>query len=186
MKKDFKIQYRPAKRVGDKTDPAVELTERYKRHLPEFDYLKYWRPIKYWAQRKYSINGAELDCLMFLYSEMYFDREKFEEFNNILPWDRKRFDRMMADGWIHTWREKGPRQRPLYEITERGRRAMNTVYKKLNREEISERFETSPIFYKTDASYSDKIYRNFIKKMNRQIRQERYLSREQQKKGPQK
>ena len=46
------------------------------------DYLKYWRVVRYIIKIKYGISTGELDMLLFLYSEKYFGKEKFKEFQN--------------------------------------------------------------------------------------------------------
>ena len=81
---------RRAGRPREYERPLHNIREKYDRKVPEFDFMKYWRAIRYWACRKYGITTGELDLLFFLYSEMYFDKEKFEEFNNVLPWNRNR------------------------------------------------------------------------------------------------
>ncbi len=44
------------------------------RKQPSHDYLKYWKVIKYWAKRKYSITTGELELMLFLYSEHLFNK----------------------------------------------------------------------------------------------------------------
>ena len=44
------------------------------------DYLKYWRVIRQFVKIKYELTQADLDVLLFLYSEKYFDKNKFEEY----------------------------------------------------------------------------------------------------------
>lgn len=179
------IVKRKAGRKRDKYDRVRKhIGDRYQRKYPEFDYLKYWRVIRYWATRRYNLSSAELDLLLFLRSEFCFDKEKFEEFNNLLPWNRNRLDEMIAKGWIHIWREKKGNERPLFEITGKARNALTSIYKKVSREEISELRSSSPMWH-TDCKYQDKVYRNFIKKMNLAIRQEQYHAREQSKKPDQ-
>jgi len=116
--------------------------------------------------------------LLFLYSEGYFDNERFEEYNNVLSWDVNRFRRLLDEGWIHVWREKTYNSRALYEITEKGRRAINTMYKKLNREEISMDTHTNPMF-KKDTIYTDKVMRNFIRKMNLEMKEAKRRNRQE-------
>ena len=41
------------------------------------DYLKYWRVIRYFIKSKYGLTQEDLDMLLFLKSEDYFDRDKF-------------------------------------------------------------------------------------------------------------
>lgn len=171
---------RRAGRPREYERPLHNIREKYDRKVPEFDFMKYWRAIRYWACRKYDLKTGDLDMLFFLYSEMYFDKEKFEEFNNLLPWNRNRLREMMEKGWIHIWREKKPHQRELYEITGKARIAITNIYKKINRQEISESRKTCPMWH-SNVTYADKVYRNFIKKMNLRIRQEQYHARQQQK-----
>ena len=59
------------------------------------DCLKYWRVIRYFIKQKYGLTTADLDMLLFLYSEEIFSKKKFEEFDNLLAWDGKRFDRLL-------------------------------------------------------------------------------------------
>ena len=58
------------------------------------DYLKYWRVIRYFIKAKYGITTADLDMILFLNSEIYFGKDKFKEFNNLLSWDEGRFKRL--------------------------------------------------------------------------------------------
>lgn len=170
---------RKAKRITDKYDiPIRNVRDIYDRRYPEHDYLKYWRVIRYWTLRKYGLKSQDLDMLLFLYSEGYFDNERFEEYNNVLSWDINRFRRLLDQGWIHVWREKTHNSRALYEITEKGRRAVNTMYKKLNREEISTDRHTNPMFLK-DTIYSDKVMRNFIRKMNLEMKEAKRRNRQE-------
>ena len=50
------------------------------------DYLKYWRVIRQYVKVRYGLNQADLDMLLFLYSEKYFGKDKFQEFNELLSW----------------------------------------------------------------------------------------------------
>lgn len=174
--KYMRIFKRKAKRVEDKLlVPVDAVRKRYERRMPEHDYLKYWRVMRYWMRRKYDLKTGDLDMLLFLYSEMYFDRDRFEEYNNVIGWDTKRFNRMIDEGWIHVWREKTSRARALYEVTTKARVATSELYRKLNRDElISEVPHNNEMFKKKTATYADKVYRNYIRKMNLEIKKLRY------------
>jgi len=52
---------------------------------------------------------------------------------------------------------------------------ITSVYKKLEGEEIPESKSSNPIFLE-GANYTDKVYRNYIKKLNKAIRQQQHLS----------
>ena len=62
------------------------------------DCLKYWRVIRYFIKAKYGLTTADLDMLLFLYSEEIFSKKKFEEFDNLLIWDGERFNRLLQRG----------------------------------------------------------------------------------------
>ena len=52
------------------------------------DYLKYWRVIRYFVKRKYGLSQAELEMLLFLRTEQYFSKDDFDEFDELLSWDK--------------------------------------------------------------------------------------------------
>lgn len=72
------------------------------------DYLKYWKVIRQYVKIKYGLNQADLDMLLFLHSEAYFNKDKFDEFTRVVGWDSKRFKRMLKDGWLESFRKTDP------------------------------------------------------------------------------
>ena len=139
------------------------------------NYLKYWRVVRFWAKAKYNLRTPELEMLLFLYSEEYFNKTKFKEFEQLMAWDVNRFNNLLKEGWIKVWRKKGGKHTTLYELSYKGKRVVATIYKKLSGEEIAESPGINPLF-RADANYMQKIYRSSIKKMNDFIKQQRYLS----------
>lgn len=136
------------------------------------DYLKYWKVIRYFAQAKYGIKSADLDMILFLYSEKYFSKTQFKEFNELLSWDINRFSRLLRDGWISVFRKRQGNKKTLYELSYKGKRMISSLYKKLNGEEIPMSESANPMFAK-NVSYSDKVYRNMIIRMNKYIKEQR-------------
>ena len=143
--------------------------------LPPNDYLKYWRVIRYFILKKYKLTTGELDVLLFLYSEKYFSKDKFNEFDELISWDVNRFDRLLRDGWVAVFRKRQGKKKALYEVSYKGRRMLGSMYKKLSGEEIPESPSVNPMFLK-NVSYTDKVYRNMIIEMNKFIRQQRHPS----------
>ena len=141
----------------------------------EYDYLKYWRVVRYFIKAKYGLNTADLEMLIFLYSESYFDKDRFQEFNELLYWDVKRFDRLLRDGWIEVFRKRQGNKKGLYKLSYKTNRLIKDMYKKLNGEESPMSEKRNPMF-KKNVKYTDKVYRNMIKKMNSFIRQQRHPS----------
>ena len=141
------------------------------------DYLKYWRIIRYFIKIKYGITTGELDMLLFLYSEKYFGKEKFKEFDELLSWNVNRFDQLLKKGWIEVFRKRVGKHKTLYTLSFKANKMIDSIYKKLNGQEIPESPTSNPMF-KSNVSYTDKVYRNMIKEMNKFIRQQRHLAHE--------
>ena len=142
------------------------------------DYMKYWRVIRYFVKRKYQLNTAELDMLFFLYSEEYFTIDTFKEFNELLGWNKNRFTKLKKEGWIEVVSNARPgKVKSLYGITYKTSHMMNSIYNKLEGGYIPMDKTKNPMFL-SKVGYSDKVYRNTIKKMNEAIRQEQCHSHE--------
>ncbi len=142
----------------------------YDRRQPKSDYLKYWKVVKQWARAKYNLGTADIEMMLFLYSEGLFTKFQFEEFNEIMSWDKNRFHKMLKDKWIIKWRERQGRESTLYELGFSGKRVCASIYKKLNKEEtIAEDRKNNPMFERS-TEYSNKVYRKMIKKMNNEVK----------------
>jgi len=136
---------------------------------PQHDFLKYWRVIRMWAKSKYGLGTPDLDMLLFLYSEQIFNKQQFKEYEELMFWDITRFKRLLTQQWIHVWRKRQGKEATLYELTYKSKRMINNIYNKLNGEEISERAFSNPMF-RADASYMDKVNRNMIVKINKELK----------------
>jgi len=141
------------------------------------DYLKYWRVIRQFVKIKYGLTQADLDMLLFLYSEKYFGRDKFDEFDNLLGWDVTRFQRLVKEEWIVRFRNRVGKRKALYQLTIKTNRMIQSIYRKLSGEEIPVSNSYNKMFHK-NVSYSDKVYRDMIIEMNKLIKQQRHLSPE--------
>ncbi len=139
------------------------------------DYLKYWRVVRYFIKSKYGLTTAELETLLFLNSESYFGKDKFKEFNELCSWDINRFDRLLRDGWLEVFRKREGNKKTIYKLSFKSKKVIGSVYNKLNGDEIPSTSNNNPLF-KRNVSYSDKVYRNMIKEMNKQIRAKKYDS----------
>jgi hypothetical protein len=141
------------------------------------DYLKFWRVISYYFKSKHGLTQADLDTILFLYSEKYFDKGKFQEFNELLSWDVGRFDRLLRDGWISVFRKRVGQRKTIYELSYKGMNMCADIYRKLNGEEIPVSLSQNSMFHK-NVSYFDKVYRNMIKEMTAFTRQQRHRTHE--------
>ena len=139
------------------------------------DYLKYWRVVRYFIKAKYKLTQEDLDMLLFLYSEKYFDKSKFKEFNNLLGWNKNRFEKLRQQQWIEVFRKGTRSRRAIYALSYKTKRVIKSIYSKLEGQEIPVSPDINPMFLKK-VSYSDKVYRNMIVKMNDFIKKQRHHS----------
>lgn len=143
----------------------------------QLDYLKYWRVIRQFMKIKYGVTQSDLDMLLFLYSEKYFDRDKFEEFDSLLGWDKQRFEKLRQNEWIVVFRKRMGNRKAIYQLSIKSVRMIQSIYRKLSGEEIPVSSANNKMFAK-NVSYSDKVYRNMIIEMNKVIKQQRHQTHE--------
>jgi hypothetical protein len=146
------------------------------------DYLKFWKVIREYFKVRHNLSQADLDMLLYLYSERYFNITTFREYEKIFPWDKKRFYRLIHEGWIELFasRQKGRpamRSKALYSLSYKAKRMINSIYKKLEGEEIPETMCNNPMF-KKNVRFSDKVYSNMIITMNEELKQNRLTGQE--------
>jgi hypothetical protein len=133
------------------------------------DYLKYWRVIRQYIKARYELSQADLDMLLFLYSEGYFGKDKFREFAQLVSWDVNRFDRLLTQGWIENFRAGRRGVKGLYCLSYKAKRMIGSIYKKLSGQEIPMNDVNNPMFAR-NVKFTDKVYRNFIIQMNEDTR----------------
>jgi hypothetical protein len=145
------------------------------------DYLKYWKVIRQYVKIKYNLNQADLDMLLFLYSEAYFNKDKFDEFTRLVGWDSKRFKRMLRDGWLESFRKSDPKthRRALYKLSFKAKHLVTLIYKYLSGEQlIAESYVNNPLLLKKSKRYRDAVMRGAVSQLNDTIRQQQRHARE--------
>ncbi|QDP68173.1 MAG: hypothetical protein Unbinned1473contig1000_51 [Prokaryotic dsDNA virus sp.] len=140
------------------------------RREPKEDILKYWKVVKAFVKAKYEITETDLDILLFLNSEGYFSRQDFREFEEMFAWDESRFNKMKDKGWIEVFRERGKKHGARYTLSYKARRMIVSVYDKLNGKPFPEHPSVNPMF-KNNVPYMHKVYRNYMKKINKETKE---------------
>lgn len=138
------------------------------------DYLKFWRVVRYYIKAKHGLTEADLDILLFLSSEGYFDKDKFHEFDNLISWNKNRFENLRQAGWIEVFRKRdiSKRKKAIYQLSYKSKNVIKEIYSKLNGDEIPTSLSQNPM-YDRNASFNDKVYRHFIKLMNLSLQKQR-------------
>lgn len=134
----------------------------------KYDFLKYWRIVRKYTQEKHGLTYPDLEMLLFLYSEGKFKRADFDEFNELFPWRVGRFEDLRKRGHIVKWRTQRGREGALYCLSHQTSAIIRSIYQKLDGTEAIG--ENRNPFFKSNPSYTDKVYRNYIKKLNKELR----------------
>lgn len=141
----------------------------------EFDFLKYYRLVLYWASKQYGINRADLELLFYFYNEKPFTKDQFEDACYVMMWDKDRLKKFLEDGTIEEYAVKGETGRAnsvaIYKLSLKTRRRITSIYDRLTLKYlISEENKNSKIF-RLNSGYSDKQYAKAIVKMNIKARE---------------
>jgi hypothetical protein len=141
------------------------------------DYLKYWRSLYHYTKRKHNVTSADIDMLLFLYSEPYFTMKTFLEFNRVLQISRHRLKKMVDAGWIDIFKKtRGPRA-ARYQLSRKATSLVSTLYRQLNGGLTQE--TNSPLFAKKKQTYMDKRHVEQLERRNELIRQQQRQLREE-------
>jgi|TARA_R110000751_G_scaffold52632_2_gene114647 hypothetical protein len=135
----------------------------------KYDYLKYWRVVRYWAKVKHGLGVPQLEMLLFLYSEGYFMKKDFDEFNALFKWNNTRFQGLITDRWVVKFRNHGGGKAAIYQLSHKGKGVCKSVYMKLDGEEAFSECRTR--IFQTNPKYKEKVYRDYMKKINLELRQ---------------
>ena len=74
--------------------------------IRELNLLKYYRLIRKWACKTYSLKDADLELLIYLDCKSRFTRNEFIEGSYTYSWDKDRWERLRREGWIEVWRQR--------------------------------------------------------------------------------
>ena len=140
--------------------------------VPKQDFLKYWRIVRYYVKEKYKLSTPDLEMLLFLYSERYFKKGDFTEYEQIMSWDRYRWDRLRREGWIIKFRphKRSTGEGAVYCLSHYAKGIIKGVYQKLlGGDTFSVDVKRNPMG-KQDTKYMNKVYRNYMKKINEEYK----------------
>ena len=137
------------------------------------DYLKYFRLARYYVKSKYKLKLADLEMLAYLYSEGYFSHQVFHEYNQVMSWEKDKIERFIKEGWVSVFRKKSKGRKPLYQLTHKAKYMIANLYNILDGGLISTHRNYNPMFRK-DATFTDKVFRNAIKRRNKSIKQQQH------------
>ena len=133
--------------------------------LKQLGLLKYYRLVRKWACKTYSLNDADLELLIYLDCVSRFTRNDFINGTYIYSWDKKRWDRLRKEGWIEVWRYRNRTtiKYSIFKVSFKGQQLISRIYRILMAEEDIPTSERS-VFY-NNKSYTDKVFNKAIDDM---------------------
>lgn len=137
------------------------------------DYLKHLRLVRRYYMLKYKLKLADLEMLLFLYSENRFPKRTFYDYQQTMTWEKGRLDRYIREGWVSVFREKTKGKKAIYQMTARTKTIITQLYKLLEGREIPTHPQYNPMF-KKDATYRNKTFKGMATRRNAAIRLQRH------------
>ena len=133
--------------------------------LRDMNLFKYYRLVRKWACKTYNILDADLELLIYLDCKEHFTRNDFIEGTYTFSWDKARWERLRADGWIDTWRYRNRTtiKYSVFKTSYKAKRLITRMYNIMLGEEDMPITEASK-FYK-NKTYTDKVYNKAIDDM---------------------
>ena len=133
--------------------------------LKQLGLLKYYRLVRKWACKTYSLNDADLELLIYLDCVSRFTRNDFINGTYIYSWDKKRWERLRKEGWIEVWRHRNRTtiKYSVFKVSFKGQQLISRIYRILMAEEDIPTSERS-VFY-NNKSYTDKVFNKAIDDM---------------------
>ena len=127
--------------------------------------LKYYRLIRKWACKTYSLKDADLELLIYLDCKNRFTRNDFIDGEYTYSWDKDRWERLRRDGWIEVWRHRNGTtiKYSIFQTSAKCKRLISRMYRIMLGEEDLPTSERS-VFYK-NKTYTDKVYNKAIDDM---------------------
>lgn len=135
--------------------------------LREINLLKYYRLVRRWACKTYSLKDADLELLIYLDCKELFTRNDFIDGVYTYSWDKNRWERLRKEGWIDVFkhRDRITSKYTVYKVSSKTKRLITRIYRILLAEEDLPTTASS-VFYK-NKSYTDKVFNKAIDDMTR-------------------
>lgn len=134
-------------------------------YLKQMQLFKYYRLVRKWACKQNDLNDADLELLIYLSCVGKFTRDEFINGSYHYSWDKKRWDRLRAAGWIDVWRHRNRTtiKYSIYKTSFKCNHLISRIYRILLGEEDIP-MTPNNVFFKNN-SYTDKVMNKSIDDM---------------------
>lgn len=141
----------------------------WRREERKIDFLADYRVVRKYFCARHDLSASEIEMLWKLHSLGKFIKNDYEITRGIHPWDPKRFQFYMDNGWIKVWRQRKPsigQNYKIYEVTRKCKMMVEEFYKIMCKEiPIPTDLKKNPIMKR--ETYTDKVYAHAILNFNK-------------------
>ena len=74
--------------------------------IKDIGLLKHYRIVRKWACKNNNLNDADLELLIYFDCMDLFTRQDFLNGTYTYSWDKRRWQRLVREGWIVVWRHR--------------------------------------------------------------------------------
>ena len=130
--------------------------------IRELQIFKYYRLVRKWFCRQYSIKEADLELLIYLDCIGIFSRQDFINGAYAYSWDKHRWERLVREGWIvvYSKRNRTTVKYSTYKVSTKCKLMINRLYKVLLGEEDLQHL-------KEQDTYTSKVMSTALNYMNK-------------------
>ena len=93
--------------------------------------FKHYRIVRKWACKNNNLNDADLELLIYFDCMDLFTRQDFLNGTYTYSWDKRRWQRLVREGWIVVWRHKNntTQKYNLYKTSVKCKLLINKIYR---------------------------------------------------------
>ena len=135
--------------------------------IRDMNLLKHYRIIRKWACKNNEINDADLELLIYLDCLDFFTRHDFEEGSFSYSWDKKRWDKLLQQGWIVVWRNRNntTQKYNIYKVSFKCKQLISRMYRIMLGEEDLPTSHRNKLTKR--QSYTEKVLMRSIENVNK-------------------
>lgn len=140
--------------------------------LKDFDFMKYYAIVEYWALLHYDLTREELMMLFYAYSESYFTKDVFNEFGDVITKKKNSIDSFIERGIVEEIKRVDKYGTPIkinkiYKVSFKWKNIVKAIYDRIVlKYKISDTVKHNKLFRKIKSTKEDRKYKDLVIKMN--------------------
>ena len=136
--------------------------------IKDIGLFKHYRIVRKWACKNNNLNDADLELLIYFDCMDLFTRQDFLNGTYTYSWDKRRWQRLVREGWIVVWRHKNntTQKYNLYKTSVKCKLLINKIYRiLLGQEDLPISKQRNVIMQ--GKTYTDKVMKKAIELINK-------------------